>query len=222
MYEDISSDEDPAVEPNKGETDNYTIDASVITAEITTKPMFQHIADAKSSIAAADDNQLPARPTPDTIPLNLYAHKHNRDINPASADTDTHNEPQFKPTLKSPSTWYHVEAGGELIQVNENLDTTNDTPTATPVQDEKPSPNLSAPIKTDIPTLSPYLVHSDLGNTTVDVGNDPIQANIGIDVGTSTINPELHDMACSPRKRDSKDMGTDPIIWWLEETRKNL
>jgi hypothetical protein len=210
-------------------------DISIVTSELTTTPMFTHIVHTTPRKAADNESQTTPIKVPSLIPLpqGLYLHGNHQitNTNPLTAATKPNSEHRYAlSAIQSPTAWYHIEAGGTLIQVNEDSDTGTETMiTSTPVQDELPSP-------TPLPVLSPYnqqntqtlqptsatIKETKLEITKVDTGSDPIQTIIVQDRGTSPETLIMHDMACSPRRATTTDTGTNPIIWWLEDTRNYL
>jgi hypothetical protein len=128
-----------------------------------------------------------------------------------------------------PDTWYHVQAGDNIITVGTNdrtnITTNQDCPT--PVLDEWPSP--SSPAAT-LPKCNPgegiaHPVLRDSGTntflTTRETGSYPIRDPTQ-DRGTITEPKDTRDIACSPIRPPMSNIGTDPINWWLESTRQFL
>jgi hypothetical protein len=120
-----------------------------------------------------------------------------------------------------------VEEGENLIQVKENIQEDSepviDCPT--PVLDERPpppEPTTTSPtpsLKDDPTPTTTTDTSTDTHIETFDIAIDatPI-ANVQ-DTGTSTDIVTMTDSACSPTHHRTTDTGTDPIVWWLEETR---
>ena len=79
-------------------------------------------------------------------------------------------------------------------------------------------------------TDNPVTVNNDTSDNatktctviTRDIGCNPTHQCETIDKSTGTNNPEMTESGCNPATPLKTDMGTDPIIWWLEETRKFL
>jgi hypothetical protein len=148
-------------------------------------------------------------------------------------------------TKSSPRTWYRVEEGGMVIEVTENeqdFKYTGNTGTTeneealkytekagtTPVQDEWPSPTDSPATPStcnmdDVRTPLQTTESSTMTCTdTTDTGCNPRPSTQLHDQATYTEPPQTMDHACSPIRAKTADMGTDPIPWWLEETRQYL
>jgi hypothetical protein len=144
-------------------------------------------------------------------------------------------------TSKSnPNTWYRVQAGGNIIMATtkENQDCN------TPVMDERPSPPSSRTpprsryyeiinSQTDTKTCSkPIRIPTqDRGTETEIKGSrDMACSPIGPpaikhptqDRGTTTAIKQTSDMASSPIMALRIDIGTDPINWGLENTKRIL
>jgi hypothetical protein len=184
-------------------------DAEVVTKDIMPTPMFATLTVTNNST----NHNVPHYKTPDTL----------------------------EPYKSASSTWYHVEECGTLIQVTENgIDTQCTTQAgATPVQDElQPPYNLQmTPLARN---MEEALVHAtkdsgtmtnkittDTGCTmtdtiTTNTGCDPRPTTPRKDQSTSTLLPKTVDCACSPIKDNRVEMGTDPIPWWLINTRQYL
>jgi hypothetical protein len=116
----------------------------------------------------------------------------------------------------SPQTWYHVEEDGSTIKVSENvpeeLEMTSDC--ATPLLDERPTSTEPPSISTTI-TDTPIKCTDNRSNETMPIANTT-------ETGTSMDSPPMTNSTCSPIRPNTKDTGTDPINWWLEETRRQL
>jgi hypothetical protein len=69
------------------------------------------------------------------------------------------------------------------------------------------------------------MVLTNIGSTmtetlTKNTGCDPMPTCPRKDQSTHTVSPKMVDCSCSPIKHDMVDMGTDPIPWWLINTRE--
>jgi hypothetical protein len=134
-------------------------------------------------------------------------------------------------TTTSPRTWCHVDEGGSMIEVTENNMQTQSIPPQehrTPLQDERQTPPqtpagaLKATPRGDNTPKPSFDMGTMTINNTRDIGCNPQPIINTQDQHTNTAQTPKKDTACSPIRANTVDQGTDPIAWWMEDTRNFL
>lgn len=113
----------------------------------------------------------------------------------------------------SPNTWYHVEEGGSVVTVVEA-----DPECNTPVMDECPSPPR---VVTQDNSVSHDQTKDHTQNTIITEENLNATPHL-VNMGTQMLCASTKNVASNTSPPPTRDMGTDPINWDIEETKRFL
>jgi hypothetical protein len=268
-YEDISSEEDQAESATENHTckDMGSDNIGIINTNIVGKPMFTYLIPdnpgthnpdqlkdisqrvlSQANLIKVGGVTMPSTELKDYDSTDKLRGA-NQEAEPPTLTSNAGDQKYTAYAIRnkgSPRTWFHVEEGGRIIKVSENLQdkpiTTPDCPT--PVLDERPSPYIEAVSERPSPPHTPSNStntrtaimctdpHADTSNIaihmratimTTDNGTSMDGPPLTTNIGTSMNGPLMTDSACSPTRRPTTaDIGTDPIVWWLEESRRLL